>query len=244
MATVDQLTSQLAAACTPVPPSGPGICSVCHGCPNADWQECWSCSTTRRQVSRPAAHVVPISLTHGTGQLHFILRMYKRSPRPRDRQIHSASVVALVGRFLRDHGPCIADVAEGTWDVITTVPSTTATTDPHQLEIAFSMYEPLHEQHRTLLRRGPGQLDHNLASDTGHEVIEDVSGLRVLIVDDTFTSGARSQSAASALHLAGATVVAIVPIGRYINPDFGTHVRSYWDEQRRTPFDFGVCCLE
>lgn len=244
MATIDEITSQLAAACVPVPSSGSDVCVVCHGCPNPGYGDCSSCSATRRQLTRSVGRVVPVSLTEGAGQLHYVLRMYKRSPRVRDRQIHSASVIALAGRFLRDHGSCIAEASGGAWDVITTVPSTTATGTPHQMEIAFSMYTPLREQHEVLLRRGPGVLGHNEASDTGYEVTRDVTDTRVLIVDDTFTSGARSQSAASALQIAGADVVAIVPVGRYINPGYGDHVREYWDRQRHEPYDFDTCCLE
>ena len=43
------------------------------------------------------------------------------------------------------------------------------------------------------------------------------AGLDVLLVDDTFTTGARIQSAASALASAGARVVAAVPIGRVVD---------------------------
>jgi adenine/guanine phosphoribosyltransferase-like PRPP-binding protein len=185
-----------------------------------------------------------MSLTDGAGQLHYILRMYKRSPRRQVRQLHAASVIALLARFLRDHESCIADFAGGTWDIITTVPSTATTGTAHALETAFSMYAPLDEQHRALLHRGTGNLGHNLASDTGYVASEDVRDVRVLVVDDTFTSGARSQSAVSALQLAGATVVAIVPIGRYINPGFSDRAREYWNKQRHTGFDFDTCCLE
>jgi predicted amidophosphoribosyltransferase len=41
--------------------------------------------------------------------------------------------------------------------------------------------------------------------------------LRILLVDDTFTSGATFQSAASALALGGADVIAGVVIGRVID---------------------------
>jgi hypothetical protein len=44
--------------------------------------------------------------------------------------------------------------------------------------------------------------------------------MRILLIDDTFTSGARLQSAASALALAGATVVAAFTLGRFIRPDY------------------------
>jgi hypothetical protein len=67
--------------------------------------------------------------------------------------------------------------------------------------------------------------------------------MSVLLVDDTFTSGARGQSAASALQLAGAHVVAMVPVGRYIRPDFSPMTQTFWDDARRTRFDFESCCL-
>ena len=43
-------------------------------------------------------------------------------------------------------------------------------------------------------------------------------GARVLLLDDTYVSGARSQSAAAALQQAGARTV-IGPLGRVLRPD-------------------------
>lgn len=106
------------------------------------------------------------------------------------------------------------------------------------------MAPPLAEDFRQVLERGDGPLGHNQASDTGYRVAADVDGANVLLVDDTFTSGARIQSAASALTLAGATVIAAVPIGRVINPGFSTATAALWEAARAEPFDFDVCCLE
>jgi orotate phosphoribosyltransferase len=75
-------------------------------------------------------------------------------------------------------------------------------------------------------------------------VITDVEGASILLVDDTFTSGARAQSAASALQLAGADVVAILTIGRYIKPEFSDEAREMFDDARATLFSFDTCCLE
>jgi hypothetical protein len=52
-----------------------------------------------------------------------------------------------------------------------------------------------------------------------------VAGADVLVVDDTWVSGGSAQSAAVALKLAGARRVAIVVIGRHVNPD---DPRSAW----------------
>lgn len=44
------------------------------------------------------------------------------------------------------------------------------------------------------------------------------AGADVLVVDDTWVSGGSAQSAAAALKLAGARRVAIVVLGRHVNP--------------------------
>jgi orotate phosphoribosyltransferase len=78
--------------------------------------------------------------------------------------------------------------------------------------------------------------------DTGrYRALKPVDGKSVLLIEDTWTTGANVQSAAHALKQAGARTVAAVPIGRHIDPTFRDH-----DEQlRRLPaFDWGVCAVE
>ena len=65
----------------------------------------------------------------------------------------------------------------------------------------------------------------------------------MLLVDDTFTTGAEVQSAASALQAAGATISAAVVIGRYINPDFSQATQNLWEQAQSRPFRFERCCL-
>jgi orotate phosphoribosyltransferase len=90
----------------------------------------------------------------------------------------------------------------------------------------------------------PATISRVRASDRGFRAVGDVGGLRVVLIDDTFTSGATFQSAASTLSRAGARVVAGVVIGRVINPDFDDESRELWERQRGERFDFDVCCLE
>ncbi len=47
---------------------------------------------------------------------------------------------------------------------------------------------------------------------------DQVAGTDVLVVDDTWVSGGSAQSAAAALKLAGARRVAVVVLGRHVNP--------------------------
>jgi orotate phosphoribosyltransferase len=75
-------------------------------------------------------------------------------------------------------------------------------------------------------------------SDIAFRPVVDVTGWGVLLLDDVYTTGARSQSAASALTLAGALVVAIVVIARRVNPAYKPGVQALWDRQRAIPFSF------
>ena len=103
---------------------------------------------------------------------------------------------------------------------------------------------PIRDRAADLLRRGPVQLDHRRADDLGFLVDADVGGARILLVDDTLTTGARVQSAASALQLAGGRVVAAVVVGRVIRPEWSKEGAALWRAARSRRFSFETCCLE
>lgn len=245
MPTAIEITDPHIRTYTRVLPVGPGVCDVCHGAPGTGWDRCWSCAQTVAQISRPVELVVPISLTELLGQLHHVLRSYKNDAYPasvRDR--FRLQVSALLARFLWQHGDCVRGAADEDWDAITIVPSSQGRAGAHPLEDAIRMFPFLGDQYRPLLRPGAEKATHNRAADGAYAITEEVNGVRVLLLDDTFTSGARAESAASALQLAGARVVAIVPIGRVIKPDFSEEAAALLTRAREEPFDFDSCCLE
>jgi hypothetical protein len=245
MPTAVEITDPLIRTYTRVLPVGPGVCDVCHGAPGTGWERCWSCAQTVGQVSRPVELVVPISLTELLGQLHHALRSYKNDGYPASvRERFRLQVSALLARFLWRHGDCIRGAAGRDWDAITIVPSSQGRAGPHPLQEAIQMFAFLDDQYRSLLGPGPDKADHNHASEGAYAVTEDVDGLGILLLDDTFTSGARAQSAASALQLAGAQVVAVVPIGRVIKREFSDESAALLDRAGEEPFDFDMCCLE
>jgi len=188
--------------------------------------------------------VVPISLYEVPSQLHHVLRHYKSGAYPGQEADFSVRVVSLLAYFLRQHEACIEQAAGGGWDVITTVPSSRQRTGEHPLARAIRRVQRLADQYEPMLDLGSVQLSHNTASDDGFRTTCDVSGDRILLIDDTFTTGATAQSAASRLNLDGATVVAVVPIGRVINPRFSERTGEFWDERRAAPFSFDHCCVE
>jgi orotate phosphoribosyltransferase len=61
----------------------------------------------------------------------------------------------------------------------------------------------------------------------------------VLLIDDTWTTGASVQSAAAALRDAGAAGVAAVVVGRRVRPEFQENERRLRAIPR--PFDWSKC---
>jgi predicted phosphoribosyltransferase len=100
---------------------------------------------------------------------------------------------------------------------------------------------PTRARYEPLLRRS------NLAVPPRHvdpgkfEPTRKLDGESVLLIDDTWTTGASARSAAAALANAGAGSVGAVVIGRYVNRD--------WHENDRRlralthPFDWSCCAL-
>jgi hypothetical protein len=68
-----------------------------------------------------------------------------------------------------------------------------------------------------------------------------VRGARIVLLDDTYVSGARAQSAAAALRHAGARSTVIIPLGRVLRPDLvGAHA-AYLARVRRQGARDGRC---
>jgi hypothetical protein len=239
MSTVRELTDAYIAALTRVPPAGPGICSACHGVPNPGFSTCFSCSQSMGQVSRPIRSITPIAIFAPRDQLDTLLNNYKNSSSPRVRARGRARIAAIFARFLNNHGAC---VAPGGWDAITYVPSTQQRSGVHPLREALGIAPAYKEQIEDLLAGGTAPITHNRADDDGFRVTDDVEGRRILLADDMFTSGARMQSAASALTLAGATVVAGVVIGRRYYTG-GRHSQVLAKARKRS-YRFDTCALD
>ena len=195
------------------------------------------------QVSRPCELVVPISLSVWDSQLHYCMNRYKSQAATSDLRLRfSLEIAAMLQRFLVNHRGCIAEAGGADWEAITMVPSSQGRTGMHPFEQAIRRSPWLEDQFVPLLQAGSKATAHRVASDDGFVATEDVTGRRVLLLDDTFTSGCRSQSAASALNGAGATVVAIVPVARYMNPDRWPPAQEMMKDSAKRDFTFNYCC--
>jgi adenine/guanine phosphoribosyltransferase-like PRPP-binding protein len=185
---------------------------------------------------------VPISLYRIPSQLHQYLKYYKTTTHP-SREQFEVRVAALLAYFLRLHGRCVASAAGEDWDILTIVPSTSGRPGVHPLAQAIARVATLDHQYERLLTRGPAVVGHNQANDDAFRLRRQLAGERVLVIDDTFTSGARAQSAASAINLSGGVTVAVLAIGRMFDPGFSDDTADYWAAQSRARFDWATCCI-
>lgn len=243
MATAEQYTDPYIAAYRRVPPVGDGVCSVCHtGTPTGD-TVCNSCAVTMGQVTHPVRSVLPISLYEVPDQYWNVLRYYKDGSRPEVQSQLGTVVAATLARFGVAHWSCIVKMMGGEPTVVTTVPSSRGRTGEHPLTCAVRRSARLKPRYAHILAKGPGKIGHRWAADDGYIATRKLRGERVLLIEDTFTTGGRAQSAASALRLAGAVSVGVVTAGRVIDPDWNENCRRVWDYARRKPFTFEVCAL-
>lgn len=181
---------------------------------------------------------MPISYSPRTGQHHHNLRSYKSHSAP---QRAKWNLLALLLLFLRDHLACIANRAGGPRTHLVTVPSTRGMAGPHPLATLIGDRLDLPGLPVRPGRRHDDRLFHPdwFVVDPLH----DQRPIHVLLIDDTWTTGARAQSLAHALKVAGATSVAVVVLGRHVRPE---HPQSaaLLKAIEEPLFDLSVCAAE
>ena len=185
------------------------------------------------ELTRPCSTVVPISLYRKPSTLRDWLKFYK--PRTDGFEPSYGPVIAaiLYLTLVKQRERLASKVGE--WDYTVVVPSTRR-----------ELSHPLEDQLRTVgieeiarpLTRTQTPLGHRIMSDDGYACVTVIRGKKFLLVDDVYTTGARSQSAASALQLAGGRVVAVVVIGRRINVEYNDITERVWNRQESKKFCF------
>ncbi len=236
---VEDLTGSLEKY-TAVQAAGSGACDLCHGASPPGEALCPDCATISAKVSCPLRLVAPISLLRRDSQLDRMLSGYKSRYRPNPQL--SWQVGATVARFLEAHAGCL-ERAGGAWDLLVTVPSSQGRRGVHPLRHAIRHFPALAAREAELLEPGPAALGPRRADDRGFVVSASARGARVLLLDDVLVTGARLQSAASALRLAGATVAGAVVVGRLLQLH-DEPAKRVWGQMRQQGFSFASCCLE
>ena len=218
----DRLRLRLQSTAPPLYPPAPrpagapaADCEVCRGPVRPGFARCYQCD--RHALlghGRLADAVVPVSYAiKGTPFADDLWRYKSASARaPATAQ---ASVLALLLAFLTDHGPCVWQRAGmSPPDLLAVVPTGAGRPGPHPL---LRLVSPYLRRPGCPLALRPGRQGRDLDLDR-FRVLARPAGASVLLLDDTWVSGASAQSAAAALKLAGACHVAVVVLGRHVNP--------------------------
>ncbi len=219
------------------PRPGPEVCLTCFNLIGS-YDHCFPCA---RQEAVLAA-VLPISYSVGHERLHGVLAGYKRVEGSRAR-ILGIELGAVLWRFLERHEACLSSTAGvERFDLVTTVPSGDAGRDEsHPLPwIVGELCAATRERYERLLHRSRVALGEREFSQAKYQTSHDLRGEDVLLIDDTWTTGASAQSAAAALRAAGAGTVAAVVIGRHVNRGWGANDQHL---QALPPFDWNECAV-
>jgi hypothetical protein len=215
---LEVLAGRLTPGLRPPLPAGDGCCAVCRGPAGPGYARCFQCATHLAEAPGLLADVVvPISYAVRGGRFAAALRLYKEMPGARPGAAAArAWLRALLLVFLRDHGACVwRRGAMPRPARLAVVPGGQGRPGPHPL-LAF-LAPCLALRHVRLAVRPDEPLGRAL-NPRRFTADGDVAGHSVLLVDDTWVSGASAQSAAVALRMAGARHVAVVVAGRHIDP--------------------------
>lgn len=224
---------------------GPGVCSTCWTFNDPSYDRCYRCGFGPDNLNV----VVPITYAPRGDQMHTALRGYKDEPRQDTRQYHTVRLAAILWRFLDRHESCVAAAAgvDG-FDLVATVPSKTKARDDNRRglrTIVGRISRPTAERWERVLLPGDTPQEDRAYQPGRFTISRRLDGQNVLLIDDTWVTGASIQTAAADLRHAGAGVVAGVVIGRYLVPGFGGDwgtTGERWSDLPKT-FSWATCAV-
>ena len=208
-----------------VPTPGPGVCRVCCG-PGRSLRRLLRLPPVGAPPALPLAPVSPVRLCPLPGPLYTVLMGYKESPVPEARARFAPMVRGLFDAFFAATRPAWRRRAGGRWSC----PSLRRRARPDSpLARVAGLGDLVRASVGGVLAGRParsrsGDASGHMHPDRDGFVVPPsrraaVRGRRLLLLDDTYVSGARAQSAAAALRLAGAASCASWSPGRVLRPD-------------------------
>lgn len=215
---------------------GPGICRVCRQ--PTPVEVCGDCQSIHHALDGMTCdHTYFLTYVDGYNPQGYTqsaktMRQYKAQPAPK-RSVEDVHL--LTNNMTWIHDGCIRDAEDDAdWDVVTFVPSRTERTGLHPVgRVALNVArivgdDPDRGGSRRIKRKkmavGPADDPRNPNADRFSASASAFEGARVLLVDDTWTSGTSVQSAAAALKAAGAASVTGLCVARWLSWNVPSHI--------------------
>jgi len=245
--TVWELSAPYENFLVPVLPLAPAVCAVCHTSVVGGWQLCSQCSRARSMLAATASAVGFTALAVKGEQLARDLWVYKNGPSDGIRWPPRLGLAAVLWRSIDIHERCLAAAARVPgFSVVTTVPSTSGRADEPIAALA-GMIGATQGRYQRLLSSNPQVPNTRDPRSDRYVAVRSLTGESVLLLDDTWTSGAHAQSAAATLRAVGAQAVGIWAIGRHFNREqpgeYGEAAERYYRHARALGWAWERCCL-
>lgn len=224
---------------------GRDVCPVCRGPKPPAESLCERCAHHRAECGGLLADaVVPMSYAiayhNDLSQHSWTLYTYK-SQRARSAE-GARRLRALFDVFIRTHAPCLARLLGGRPSHYAIVPSSSGRA-VHPLR-GIARLEGLEHLETSVSNSYRAQQSPRVFTPDAFEPLRrDLVGARVLVVDDTWTTGNTAQALAHRLKTAGAASVVVLLFGRWAD-----YRRKSWrllvDRRKNDVFDLRTCGFE
>lgn len=199
------------------------------------------CLTCERAYTAAALSEIVVPLIYGIkgNQSAGVLRGYKDDPRPSTRARYARTVNRLLYLAITLHERCVETQAGQPIDMRLTIPSSKDRPGPHPFA-AIALRMNAIGQSPCLAPRYGAIHDHSTSARHFRLTpAVDLTRRHVLLLDDTWTSGASAHSAALTLRRAGAQRVSVMVIGRWLAAGHASTARFV--EGLQNPYDPRVC---
>ena len=231
--------AEVAGSCLHNTVRGAGVtCRIC-ATPVSGRHRCLTCERTYAAAA-PGDIVVPLIYGIKGSESSDVLRGYKDDPQPGARARYARIVDRLLYLGLTLHERCVERQTGQPIDLRLTIPSLKDRPGPHPFA-AIALRMNAISQSPRLAPRFATMHDHSISAR--HFLLTpgiDLTRRHVMLLDDTWTTGASAHSAALTLRRAGAQRVSIMVIGRWLGPGYADNAR-FIEGRLQSPYDPRVC---
>jgi hypothetical protein len=215
-------------------------CAICSAPVQGGFRICFPCNRIARAAASVADRVATlVYAVEPDSQTYRVVRNYKaQRPGPDLRFV----VSALLAIGLRAHTGCLGRLGGVPIDGWTVVPSTRGRTVLRDLVAAVSTKPELEIE----VRFAGQQRGREFAPEQWH-VPSEINRDHVLVIDDSWVTGAHAQSVAGALKSAGAKQVSMLAVARVLradweaNKDLVARLKGGTFNWKRCPWTGGDC---
>jgi predicted amidophosphoribosyltransferase len=181
-----------------------------------EWERCYKCA--RIWSAHPGFDrvrlIVPCSVAVGDSPWYRAVYHYKAG----SFDLYARVLSSVLSTWVAANGRQVTTELGRRPDLVTIVPSKQIDHPTPLWEVVHGVPELRGRLSRVLAYRGDAVRPTNreLVISDSFEVLQDVTGLTVVLIEDTWVSGQTPVSAALALSTAGADAVAVIPIARMV----------------------------